>query len=164
MKPLKRKIPALALASVLAVASCQLGEALSPSTTPIPQQTWGTQKSRELLCLAKNIYFESRGEPFHGKVAVAQVTLNRVNHETDFHSTVCGVVYAAKQFSWTANKTQVHDTAAWNESLKIAYAVMAGTLRIPDFNALYFHTKQVKPQWRKTKKIIRTIGNHIFYA
>jgi len=35
----------------------------------------------ELLCLAKNIYYEARGEPMHGKIAVAQVTLNRVTHQ-----------------------------------------------------------------------------------
>ena len=38
-----------------------------------------TAKQRELQleCLAKNIYYEAGGEPFEGKVAVAQVTLNR---------------------------------------------------------------------------------------
>lgn len=164
MKPLRKTVPALLLALLLVTAACRVGEVQSPSPTAIPQQTWGTQKSRELLCLAKNIYFESRGEPFHGKVAVAQVTLNRVNHETEFKSTVCGVVYQNKQFSWTLDKTRVRDHKAWDESLKIAHAVMEGTLRIPNFNALYFHTKQVRPSWRKTKKIVKTIGNHIFYA
>ena len=58
----------------------------------------------ELLCLAKNIYYEARGEPMHGKIAVAQVTLNRVTHRTEFQSSICGVVYAKHQFSWTMEK------------------------------------------------------------
>lgn len=159
-----RKLRVLASTLVLLVVSSHVGEALVPVTLPISPQAWGTQKSRELICLAKNIYFESRGEPFHGKIAVAQVTLNRVNHKTEFHSTICGVVYANKQFSWTANKLSIRDSQAWAESLKIAQAVLHGSLRLSNFDALYFHTKQVKPYWRKTKTVVRVIGNHIFYA
>lgn len=162
MKTLRSHLRILALALVLATTAFQAGEVHYQE--PIPEQTWGTQKNRELLCLAKNVYFESRGEPFHGKVAVAQVTLNRVKHETDFKSTICGVVYEKKQFSWTSDKLHIQDTQAWYEALKIANAVMSGSLRLPNFDALYFHTKQVKPKWRKTKKIVRVIGNHIFYA
>ena len=52
----------------------------------------------EIMCLAKNIYYEARGEPLHGKIAVAQVTLNRVTHRTQFEASICGVVYAKNQF------------------------------------------------------------------
>lgn len=35
--------------------------------------------NREVQCLAENVYHESKSESFEGKLAVAQVTINRVN-------------------------------------------------------------------------------------
>ena len=115
-------------------------------------------------CLAKNIYHESRGEPFWGKVAVAQVTLNRVR-SAQYSNTVCGVVYQHAQFSWTLDRTKrIREDDAWQEANKIAHAVLSGRLKLPNFNALYYHTHKVKPRWRKTKQVVATIGNHIFYS
>lgn len=115
-------------------------------------------------CLAKNIYHESRGEPFWGKVAVAQVTLNRAR-STQYSNTVCGVVYQHAQFSWTLDRTKrIREDDAWQEANKIAHAVLSGRLKLPNFNALYYHTHKVKPRWRKTKQVVATIGNHIFYS
>ena len=50
------------------------------------------QRDKELKCLANNIYYEAGGENFEGKVAVAQVTINRTQDE-NFPNDVCGVVY-----------------------------------------------------------------------
>jgi len=118
----------------------------------------------ELLCLAKNIYYEARGEPMHGKIAVAQVTLNRVTHRTEFQSSICQVVYAKHQFSWTMEQHREPRGEAWLEAKTIAKAVVVGTVYLPKFNALYFHNLTVKPQWNKTKELVAKIGNHIFYA
>jgi spore germination cell wall hydrolase CwlJ-like protein len=118
----------------------------------------------EILCLAKNIYYEARGEPMHGKIAVAQVTLNRVTHRTEFQSSICGVVYAKHQFSWTMEKHSEPRGEAWLEAKAIAKAVIVGTAHLPDFKALYFHNLTVKPQWNRTKELVARIGNHIFYA
>lgn len=118
----------------------------------------------ELLCLAKNIYYEARGEPMHGKIAVAQVTLNRVTHRTEFQSSICGVVYAKHQFSWTMGPHHEPRGEAWREAQAVAKAVIIGTAHLPDFKALYFHNLTVKPQWNKTKELVARIGNHIFYA
>ena len=118
----------------------------------------------ELLCLAKNIYYEARGEPMHGKIAVAQVTLNRVTHRTEFQSSICQVVYAKHQFSWTMEQHREPRGEAWLEAKAIAKAVVVGTVYLPKFNALYFHNLTVKPQWNKTKELVAKIGNHIFYA
>ena len=126
-------------------------------------QTVKATKS-ELLCLAKNIYYEARGEPMQGKIAVAQVTLNRVTHRTQFESNICGVVYAKHQFSWTMEKHKAPVGPAWHEAQAIAKAVIAGTAHLPDFKALYFHNTTVKPQWNRTKELVARIGNHIFYA
>ena len=53
----------------------------------------------EMHCLAKNIYFEARGETLEGKIAVANVTMNRVN-SLNYPNTLCGVVYQAKHSKW----------------------------------------------------------------
>ena len=118
----------------------------------------------ELLCLAKNIYYEARGEPMRGKIAVAQVTLNRVTHRTQFQSSICGVVYAKHQFSWTNERHKEPRGEAWREAKELAKAVVDGSVHLPDFKALYFHNLTVQPRWRKTRELVARIGNHIFYA
>jgi spore germination cell wall hydrolase CwlJ-like protein len=118
----------------------------------------------ELMCLAKNIYYEARGEPMRGKIAVAQVTLNRVTHRTQFEASICGVVYAKHQFSWTMERHREPRGEAWLEAQALAKAVVIGTAYLPDFKALYFHNLKVKPAWNRTKELVARIGNHIFYA
>lgn len=121
-------------------------------------------KPQDVECLAKNIYHEARGEPFQGQVAVALVTVNRVASGL-FQNTVCQVVYANKQFSWTSDRNKrVKDQKAWASAVKIATAVLSRRVYEPDFTAVYFHASHVAPLWAKTKTIITKIGNHIFYA
>lgn len=116
---------------------------------------------RSVTCLAKNIYHEARGEPLAGKLAVAKVTMNRVESE-QFAKTVCGVVYEKGQFSWTANRAlKVIDKQAWQESINIARDAIYNGLDEIKLSALYFHSGSVKPKW--AKKRITKIGNHIFY-
>lgn len=131
---------------------------------PIQKSQIVTVKAQDIECLAKNIYHEARGEPFHGQVAVALVTVNRVASGL-FQNTVCKVVYAHKQFSWTLDKNKkVRDSKAWASAVEIATAVLSRKIHQPDFTAVYFHTRQVRPKWAKTKTITARIGNHIFYA
>jgi hypothetical protein len=129
-------------------------------------KTYQTVKATkgELLCLAKNIYYEARGEPLQGKIAVAQVTLNRVTHRTQFDASICQVVYAKHQFSWTMGPHREPRGPEWLEAQVLAKLVVQGVAHLPDFKALYFHNLTVKPQWNKTKQLVARIGNHIFYA
>jgi len=125
----------------------------------------------QLKCLAKNIYHEARGEPFEGKVAVAQVTLNRVD-SGKFASDICGVIYQKRtvserilcQFSWVCNQQLVNkklNDADYNDSLNVARKVMEG-YRLPSLtNAIFYHAKYVNPKWKYT--LIATIGQHRFY-
>lgn len=125
-----------------------------------------TKRARwtDVECLAKNIYHEARGESLEGQIAVAQVTLNRVRNP-QFDNTVCAVVYAPSQFSWTLDKRKrVRDQKAWRASVNIARAVLTQTVKLPDFPALYFHTRQVNPHWNRSKKVLAKIGSHIFYS
>lgn len=120
-----------------------------------------SHNQKELACLAKNIYHEARGEPVAGQLAVAQVTLNR---SQSFQKTICEVVYANKQFSWTNTPKKVLDSKAWVTSVLLAEAILTKQTALPNFKALYFHTKQVNPKWNRKKQVVAKIGNHIFYA
>lgn len=119
---------------------------------------------KELDCLAKNIYHEARGEPLAGQIAVAQVTLNRVRNQR-FQNSICEVVYANKQFSWTNDQAKkIKDSKAWRSSVALAEVVLSRQYALPKFEALYFHTKQVNPKWNRKKQVVAKIGNHIFYS
>lgn len=125
-----------------------------------------THTIKDLYCLTKNIYHEARGESYQGKLAVAQVTMNRVNHPTKWPKNVCDVVYQKikgfPQFSWTTMKDlKIVDNNAWLEAKSIAYGVLTGDLILKNFNATHFHNKTV--EYAQNRKGSRVIGNHIFY-
>lgn len=111
----------------------------------------------EQQCLSEVIWREARGEPFLGKVAVAQVVLNRTK-DARFPKTICKVVFQPGQFTWTSwYRKPLADT----DSKMIARMVINGTYTISNFPAIYFVHKKMRPTWRVTK--VRTIGAHCFY-
>lgn len=130
-------------------------------------------RERQLDCLAMNIYREAGYENFEGKVAVAQVTLNRVAHP-DFPKDVCAVVHQKSvimdkvvcQFSWhcdSATKARPVNQYAYRESYEVAKKVLLENFRLDVMkNALYYHADYVNPRWPLEK--IGKIGNHIFYS
>lgn len=69
------------------------------NTIEIPQIKVIEVDVDQMHCLAKNIYFEARGETTIGKIAVANVTVNRVNDQR-FPNTICGVVHQAVYSTW----------------------------------------------------------------
>ena len=130
-------------------------------------------RTRQLKCMTQNIYWEAASEPFEGKVAVAQVTMNRVASGR-FANDVCGVVYQKNvfydrvvcQFSWYCECTHrvrpIHQ-ALWRESEEVAKKGLLEGFRLPSMkSALYYHADYVNPQWGKPK--IDKIGRHIFYS
>jgi spore germination cell wall hydrolase CwlJ-like protein len=131
------------------------------------------EKTKQLECLTKNIYWEAASEPFEGKVGVAQVTMNRVE-SGKFASSVCGVVYQKNvfyekvvcQFSWyceNVSKIRPIHKELWKESEEVAKKVLLENFRLPSLkNALYYHADYVNPGWQKPK--IDKIGRHIFYG
>ena len=132
-----------------------------------------TERTRQLECLALNIYREAGYEPFEGKVAVAQVTLNRVT-SPDFPNDICQVVYQKNivyqkvicQFSWYCDhvhRNRPINPRAYEESMDVAKKVMMEGFRLPGLtDALYYHADYVSPGWRNKEKIVK-IGAHIFY-
>jgi len=130
------------------------------------------QRKKELDCLAINIYREAGHEPFEGKVAVAQVTLNRVTHP-EFPNDVCGVVYEKNrfvgkvvcQFSWYCDSTHRNrpiNREAYDESMTVAKKVLLEGFRLPSLEpALFYHADYINPNWRYDR--ITKVGTHIFY-
>ena len=110
----------------------------------------GSDENGETICLAKNIYFEAGNQPLAGKVAVAQVVFNRMEHSA-YPKDICGVVYQAKwgknwagnmmpirnqcQFSWFCDgkSDEPLDTDTFFESYLIAQDVIMG--KYPDITS-----------------------------
>ncbi|MEZ5681018.1 MAG: cell wall hydrolase [Erythrobacter sp.] len=121
--------------------------------------------SDELQCLAGAIYFESRGEPLSGQLAVAQVIINRAE-DRRFPSSYCGVVYQRSQFSFVKGGRMPRiktGSAAWMRSKAIARIAHRGLWDSEAGNALYFHAKYVRPSWSRKKVALATIDTHVFY-
>ena len=125
----------------------------------------------ELHCLAKNIYFEARGEPDDGKRAVAHVVLNRVADKR-FPDSVCRVVYQGGetvrhrcQFSWWCDgqSDRPRNLRKWQTIKAMAEAVYWGRSEDPTGGALWYHADYVSPYWGRVFKRSRQIGRHIFY-
>ena len=124
---------------------------------------------KEVECLARNIYFEAGGEPHDGKIAVAEVTMNRVKSR-DYPRTVCGVVHQRTrgtcQFSWVCEgkKTVYRNSDAWQDSVKIAENILISKKEYGIIgSAKHFHAVYVNPSWAESKRMIKKIGQHIFY-
>ena len=117
--------------------------------------------SQEIQCLAKNVYFESRGENFKGKLAVALVTLNRTKKE-GYPKSICGVVYQKGQFSWTTKRQKITDVTDYTDSLLAATMAMENSNLLGDFKATHYHNLTVAPAWGLHR--VARIGKHIFYS
>jgi spore germination cell wall hydrolase CwlJ-like protein len=128
--------------------------------------------STAAMCLAMNIYHETRAKSIPDAWAVASVTLSRAKS----HDRVCEVVFAHRQFSWTtglsskiAGKYHLSESltpcevAMWARSIRVANAALAG--RVFDFSlgAKHYHADYVRPAWADPKKRTAVVSRHLFY-
>jgi len=129
--------------------------------------------SRELRCLARNVYHEARGEPKAGQIAVAEVTMNRVASK-HYPGTVCDVVYEKRwdrirkryvgAFSWTElESTSAVDRKAWERAQEVAERVYYKKEAPKVDGALFYHARRIRPRWARSKVRVARIGRHIFY-
>ena len=114
----------------------------------------------EMHCLANAVYFEARGEPFEGQLAVAQAIINRVasGHYAD---TICGVIAQRGQFSFNRSRTPIKGTD-WRNALGIARIAVTDMWHEIAPRAVSFHAARLSPGWHDKTRIVQ-IGNHIFY-
>ncbi|MEE4290030.1 MAG: cell wall hydrolase [Erythrobacter sp.] len=121
--------------------------------------------SDQLQCLAGAVYFESRGEPLDGQLAVAQVVINR-SQDARWPASYCGVVYQRAQFSFVRNGTMPRirtNTTAWQRAKAIAQIAHEGMWQSEAGDAVYFHARHVRPSWSRRKERLAQIDTHIFY-
>lgn len=123
------------------------------------------QMSREMLCLAQAVYFESRGEQLDGQLAVARVVINRAESNV-FPDDYCSVVTQRAQFSFVRGgriPEPNRGSSAWTRAKAIARIAHRDLWESPVDDALYFHAKHVRPRWAGRMTARATIDNHIFY-
>jgi spore germination cell wall hydrolase CwlJ-like protein len=159
--------------AVVAVCNARLDGLRNAQNFMPPGYVTAAEQTKQLECLTRNIYWEAASEPFVGKVAVAQVTLNRMQ-SGKFANSVCGVVHQKNvfyekvvcQFSWYCennHKVKPVHKPMWLESEEVAKKVLLEGFRLPSLhNALYYHADYVNPGWKHPK--IEKIGRHIFYG
>lgn len=123
-----------------------------------------SEQAKASNCLALNIYHEARGEPIMGQIAVAHVTLNRVE-DTRWPDNVCDVVYQPKQFSWTHTiKNQTPKSGeSWMLAKSLAKDIMRGIDEDNTAGAVYYHADYVNPIWNRELTQTAKIGVHVFY-
>ena len=141
----------------------------------------------DILCLAKNIYFEAGVESTAGKLAVANVTLNRTLRK-NYPNTICEVVqegihyYNSReeyvpvrdrcQFSWYCDGRldEPREGRTWKSAQELAKKVLVNhydkaLIDITDGATHYHANWMVKyPKWSKQKKVMASIDRHIFYG
>ncbi|MBK8175384.1 MAG: cell wall hydrolase [Rhodospirillales bacterium] len=148
------------------------GEAANPTAAAVRNTIIADRNVEpEFECLAQNIYWEARGEPFDGMLAVAFVTLNRVADD-DFPKSICGVVKQGVslglhrcQFSWACDQytDRPRRGAAWDEAREAAFQALFLDEPDPTDGALYFHATRVRPSWARSMVRVGRIGKHVYY-
>lgn len=169
---MRKRLTAIALAAT--VLASHPTQAHAPGADQQTAHVWEKLLHPEpnpvqLRCLARNIYWEGRGEPEEGQIAVAFVTINRTR-DRDFPNTICGVVQQGAsrkscQFSWVCDGrgNQPVNDEAYQTAERIARDALRGRLKDPTHGALYFHNRHLKPQWAAAKSVSRRIGEHVFF-
>ena len=164
----------------LSILDKALGLAIAIAILLMATKVIAFEINKPKFCLAQNIYFESGNQPLAGKVAVAQVVINRVE-DNKFPADICGVVYQSKlgtnwrgdiyplrnkcQFSWYCDgKSDIPtDSKTWDQSMLLAERVLDNFYPDITEGALWYHSDAVKPYWSKQLNRTVTIDNHLFY-
>ena len=147
------------------------GEGQRPKTPAERLALDGRARAKAEKCLANAVYFESRGEPVRGQIAVAQVVMNRV-FSGYYPNSVCGVVYQnshrryACQFTFACDRHPdvVTEQDAWERAERIAKETLDGRLWLPEVGkATHYHAYWVRPSWVHEMKKLHRLGVHTFY-
>ncbi len=157
--PVVQDIPAEAEEAPIATSnSASLRELVA--TLPHESELTG-----ELRCLAQAVYFESRGEPLSGQLAVARVVINRAESSL-FPDDYCSVVTQRAQFSFVrGGQIPAPNTSsnAWKRARAIARIAHQELWDSEAGEALYFHATTVRPRWAGRMATVARIDSHIFY-
>lgn len=130
------------------------------------QQSQATRRyavsEEELLLLQKIVMAEAEGEPYEGKVAVANVVLNRLR-SANFPDTITKVIYQKSQFSPVANGRLKRVTPN-EDTIKAVNAALSGVKEVPDDTYFFLSLKLAQDLTvHHSQEYVKTIGNHTFY-
>ncbi|HEX2793019.1 MAG TPA: cell wall hydrolase [Croceicoccus sp.] len=120
---------------------------------------------KQLNCLAGAIYFEAKGEPLAGQLAVGRVVVARAESGR-FPSSYCGVVYQPSQFSFVRGGRMPsinQASTAWQKAKKLAVIAHENAWTSKAEGALFFHARYVSPRWKNRLTRLAQIDNHVFY-
>ncbi len=129
------------------------------------------KRAAQEKCLANAVYFEARGEPVRGQIAVAQVVVNRA-FSGYYPETVCGVVYQnshrhlACQFTFACDgiRDVVTEPEQWDRAKRVAKETLDGRIWLPEVGkSTHYHAYYVRPYWARTMKKLNRTGAHLFY-
>jgi len=131
---------------------------------PVPKS------GKQMSCLAEALYFEARGEPITGQLAVGEVILNRVE-DSRYPSSICKVINQgtgrrfACQFTYTCDGKleTVHERKAHEMALKLAKILITTHDRKLTKGSTHYHSNYVNPKWSKKFERVAKYGRHIFY-
>ena len=131
---------------------------------PVPKS------GKQMSCLAEALYFEARGEPITGQLAVGEVILNRVE-DSRYPSSICKVINQgtgrrfACQFTYTCDGKleTVHERKAYEMALKLAKILITTHDGKLTKGSTHYHSNYVNPKWSKKFERVAKYGRHIFY-
>lgn len=155
----------------VAVKGIVTDENARPKTPAERLKLSGKSRAKAEKCLANAVYFEARGEPIRGQIAVAQVVMNRV-FSPFYPKTVCDVVYQnahrhnACQFTFACDGIPdiVTEPEAWARATRIARDMLDGKLWMPEVaKSTHYHAYWVRPSWTHEMKKMFKLGVHTFY-
>ncbi len=169
VEPLELKPVAPATAKLIN-AAVPFSQSSVPSARPFTITGSALDIGRATDCLAAAIFYEAGAETLDGKMAVAQVILNRMRHPAYPHS-ICGVVYQGSsrqtgcQFSFTCDGSMRRSPSAssWQNARQVAGMMLNGAVYKPVGTATHYHTDWVVPAWSAKLDKIRAEGTHLFF-
>ncbi|MEK5379922.1 cell wall hydrolase [Niallia sp. FSL W8-0635] len=114
--------------------------------------------NNEKNLLARLVHAEAKGEPYAGKVAVADVVLNRVENK-QFPDSVESVIYQKNAFQPVQNGSI--QKKADKESRKAVEEALENGKENEEL--LYFYNPDTATSdWIFSRKVVKEIGNHAF--
>lgn len=180
---MKKSVKHIGSGLLNAVLACAIVFTAQAAVQAQEQQLLHEESQKQHLCLAMNIYYESRGSNLADQAAVADVVLNRVV-STKYPNTICEVVHQGKQrpswkdpnvmvmvrhmcqFSWYCDgkADNPQDEDAWADAQMLAYYMIEyDQYRGISEGATHYHATYVNPSWNRNMQLVGRIGSHVFY-
>lgn len=170
---LKNKLTRLVLSILILFTGLMFAVNITSHEHVMPTvPTISLKDTKQIACLAKNIFYEAGSETIYGQAAVARVVMNRVAY--GFASNPCEVVYQKTtfndklicQFSWVCEgrADPNKNSDKYKAAEQVAYEVIVNKqyMDIIPKSALFFHSIHIDPLW--PYKQVAVIGNHVFYS